>query len=176
MTTVGPITTAFRKYADFGGRATRPQFWWFALFVALVSVAVGALTLTSPTRLIEVSLSADSAAGLVSLSVVWALFILVPSLAVTVRRLHDGGRGEQELLWLLLPIVGWIILTVRLCQPSAPPENHLTSWLGQVSEVVSVLQESLSSDWKDTASLKTSGLSSAALRSDPGPGPPWPPH
>jgi uncharacterized membrane protein YhaH (DUF805 family) len=49
---------------------------------------------------------------------VWSIAVLLPSLAVTVRRLRDAGRSWTQLFWLLLPIAGLIILIVRLCEPS----------------------------------------------------------
>lgn len=130
MTIFEAVSTAFRKYADFRGRATRPQFWWFMLFITLVTTAIVSLTVPMNGRLIEVGLGADSAFGYVSVSVIWVIAILLPSLAVTVRRLHDVGRGEQELLWILLPVAGWIVLGVHLCQPSkstirSPRTAHL---------------------------------------------------
>lgn len=120
MTIFEPISTAFRKYADFRGGATRPRFWWFILFITLVGTAIVALTAPLNGRLIEVGVGADSAFGYVSVIVIWAMVILLPTLAVTVRRLHDVGRGEQELLWILLPVAGRIVLGVQLCQPSNP--------------------------------------------------------
>jgi len=103
------ITTAFRKYAEFEGRATRPEFWWFILFATLVSSALGALNLVTPDGVIAIGSSLAS---------VWAIATLVPTLAVTVRRLRDTGRRWTELFWLLLPIAGLIVLVVHLCEPS----------------------------------------------------------
>lgn len=56
-----------------------------------------------------------------SISGVWSVAILVPTLAVTVRRLRDAGRSWAELFWLLLPIAGLIVLMVHLCDPPRPP-------------------------------------------------------
>jgi len=103
------VTTVFRKYAEFTGRATRAEFWWFALFSALVSAGLGTLNILTPDGTILIGSSLASA---------WSVLVLLPSLAVTVRRLRDAGHAWTELLWLLLPIAGLIVLIVRLCDPS----------------------------------------------------------
>jgi uncharacterized membrane protein YhaH (DUF805 family) len=99
----------FRKYAEFEGRATRPEFWWFILFAALVNSALGALNVLTPDGVIGIGSS---------LSSVWAIATLVPTLAVAVRRLRDAGRRWVELFWLLVPIAGLIVIVLRLCEPS----------------------------------------------------------
>jgi len=121
MTFFESIATVFRKYADFTGRATRPEYWWFALFSFIVSSVLNALTPFSMNRnMFEVGATATSFTGYMSLAGAWSLAVLVPSLAVAVRRLRDAGRNWTELFWVLLPIVGVIILIVHLCDPSTP--------------------------------------------------------
>ena len=105
------ITTVFRKYADFSGLATRAEFWWFTLFSTLVSTALGAFNILTPEGTIMIGSSLAS---------VWGVAVLLPSLAVAVRRLRDAGHRWTELFWLLLPIAGLIVLIVRLCDPSRP--------------------------------------------------------
>jgi uncharacterized membrane protein YhaH (DUF805 family) len=105
------IVTVFRKYAEFTGRATRSEFWWWVLFTTIVSSALGALNLATPEGVIAVG---SSLAG------VWSIGILVPSLAVAVRRLRDAGRSWTDLFWILLPIAGLIVLIVYWCEPSKP--------------------------------------------------------
>jgi uncharacterized membrane protein YhaH (DUF805 family) len=105
------IVTVFRKYAEFTGRATRAEFWWFALFSTIVSSALGAFNLATPEGVITVG---SSLAG------VWSIAVLVPSLAVAVRRLRDAGRAWTDLFWILLPIAGLIVLIVYWCEPSKP--------------------------------------------------------
>lgn len=92
------ISTVFRKYAEFQGRATRSEFWWFALFATLVSLALGAIW--------------DD------LSVAWGFAVLLPSLAVSVRRLRDAGYAWPMIFLGLIPLVGLIILIVLYSQPS----------------------------------------------------------
>jgi uncharacterized membrane protein YhaH (DUF805 family) len=113
------IQTNFRKYADFTGRASRPEFWWWVLFTTLVSAALNALSIPfNGGRLVEIGATATSFSAYFSFSSVWGIVVLLPSLAVTVRRLRDVGREWTEIFWILLPIAGLIILIVRLAEPS----------------------------------------------------------
>lgn len=105
------VTTVFRKYAEFTGRATRAEFWWFVLFSTIVSSALGSLNLVTPEGVFSLGSSLAS---------MWSIAVLVPSLAVAVRRLRDAGHAWTELFWLLLPIAGLIVLIVRWCDPSRP--------------------------------------------------------
>ena len=100
MTFVESISTCFAKYADFNGRAQRPEFWWWVLFVFLVNVITGMI---SPL-----------------VSTVFSLATLLPSLAVTARRLHDINRSGWWQLIGLVPVIGLIVLLVFLAQESKP--------------------------------------------------------
>jgi uncharacterized membrane protein YhaH (DUF805 family) len=113
MTFGQAIQTCLRKYADFAGRAARSEFWWFILFTALVSAALTALNLLTPNGAIALG---------TALAQVWSIAILVPTLAVAVRRLRDSGRSWMELLWLLVPIAGVIILVIRLVESTQEGE------------------------------------------------------
>ncbi len=68
----------------------------------------------------EVTTTASSFTGYMSFVGAWGIAVLLPSLAVAVRRLRDAGREWTELLWILLPIAGLIVLIVRLAEPSVP--------------------------------------------------------
>ncbi|MDP9027264.1 MAG: DUF805 domain-containing protein [Actinomycetota bacterium] len=141
MTFFESIKTVFRKYADFGGRASRPEFWWFALFSALVSAALNALSVPisgamyGPSgvmsgRMFEAGATGGSVYGYLSFASVWSIAVLLPTLAVTVRRLRDAGRNWSELFWLLLPIAGVIVLIVHLCDASRPADGAVASPTG----------------------------------------------
>ncbi len=119
MTFFDAIKTVFRKYAEFGGRATRPEFWWFALFSVLVSAALSTLAVPrfyggfgDGGFAMPVMGTFPNLAGL------WSIAVLLPSLAVTVRRLRDAAHSWAEIFWILLPIAGAIVLIVRLADPS----------------------------------------------------------
>lgn len=102
-----------KKYAVFTGRARRKEFWPFALTNAVIGVVFYIL------------LAATNQNGFIALlSGLYSLAILVPSLAVEVRRLHDTGRSGLLILIGLIPLVGWIILLVFLAQDSQPAANE----------------------------------------------------
>ena len=101
-------TVLQQKYATFSGRARRSEFWFFALFSAIVRTIANIIDAILHTG--------NSTTGLVS--VVVSLALLVPSLAVGARRLHDTGRSGWWLLIALIPLVGIIILIVFWVQDS----------------------------------------------------------
>jgi uncharacterized membrane protein YhaH (DUF805 family) len=105
MTFFQAIRMVFRKYADFTGTASRSEFWWWALFGALVSAGLNAS-------------SAAVADGATTLNALWSLGVLLPSLAVSVRRMRDAEYSWHHVLWILLPIVGILIIAVLCAQPS----------------------------------------------------------
>ncbi|MBN9605132.1 MAG: DUF805 domain-containing protein [Actinomycetales bacterium] len=126
MTFPQSIATVFRQYAEFAGRATRAEFWWWVLFTTLVSAGLNALNITvyraaAPAAQMVFGGWDATTYGLGSgLAGLWGVAVLVPSLAVAVRRLRDAGRRWPELFWLLLPIAGPIVLIVHLADPSVP--------------------------------------------------------
>jgi uncharacterized membrane protein YhaH (DUF805 family) len=107
-----------KKYADFGGRARRKEYWMFALFNALIYIAI--LIFSAILGSIDNSLALIGSL----LLVVYGLAIFVPSLAVAVRRLHDTGRSGWWFLIAFVPFVGGIILLVFTVQDSVPGENE----------------------------------------------------
>ncbi len=92
-----------RKYAVFAGRARRREFWMFTLVNVLISIALG---------IIDAILGTTYGAGSGVLQTIYSLAVLIPSLAVGVRRLHDTGRSGWWLLIGLVPCVGFIVLLV----------------------------------------------------------------
>ena len=98
------------KYADFTGRATRAEYWSFALTVAVIT---GVLNLIARNSTVFSIIS-----GLLSLA------LLVPQLAAAWRRLHDTGRNGAWYFIGLIPLVGWIIVIYWLCLPGDPDMNR----------------------------------------------------
>lgn len=107
MTIQESVMTCLRKYAEFGGRATRAEYWWWILATTLVSTALSA---------IDSFVSAISGLYVYSpLSTIFGLAVLLPGLAVTARRLHDIGRsGWWQLLWVIIGIIGIVPLVVGI--------------------------------------------------------------
>lgn len=93
------IRICFVKFADFTGRASRPEFWWFTLFMLLLTAAFT---------------SVDETAGSI-----FQIAMLLPFLAVGARRLRDSGNNPWWLFGLLIPVGGIIILGVLWAMPPA---------------------------------------------------------
>lgn len=99
------IRVCLTKYADFSGQASRPEFWWFALFVILVT---GALLYVSEV-----------------LSSVFLIAVLLPLLAVGARRLHDIGKSGWWLLFMLVPVGGIVTLAILWSLPGPKQKQHI---------------------------------------------------
>lgn len=97
------------NYAVFGGRARRSEYWYFALFYFIIAVVlyfIGAM--------IKTALLYD----------LYVLATIIPSIAVTVRRLHDTGRSGWWWLILLVPVIGWIVMLVFCLQEGQHGANQ----------------------------------------------------
>ena len=118
----GAIVRGFKKYATFAGRASRSEYWWWTLFTIVVFVALGV-----PAAAIGIETSPDGgetpglpAVPLLILLGLFYLAILVPSIAVTVRRLHDAGYSGWLFLLTLIPWLGGLILLIFALLPPSP--------------------------------------------------------
>ncbi|MDE6754970.1 MAG: DUF805 domain-containing protein [Muribaculaceae bacterium] len=107
------IQRAFNNYCCFTGRASRSEYWWFCLFVGLVSWALS---------LLVGSIIGGTAAQVVTY--LWSLAMFLPSLGLLIRRLHDTGRSGWNACWSFLPVIGTIILIVYCCQDSQMSDNQ----------------------------------------------------
>lgn len=94
------IKTCFSKYATFRGTASRSEFWWWVLFNLIATACLSIIN--------------------EKLSLAFTLATLLPYIAVTTRRLHDTDRSGWAQLVGIIPIVGWIITIIWLCQDSKP--------------------------------------------------------
>jgi uncharacterized membrane protein YhaH (DUF805 family) len=113
-----------RQYADFRGRARRTEYWMFALFNIIFLVVAAIID-----NVLGLTFKFDDAYGNPVLIyygymyVLYSLFVLIPGLAVSVRRLHDIGKSGWMFLICLIPIVGAIWLLVLFCTDSQPGSN-----------------------------------------------------
>ncbi len=112
------LAAFFSKYATFSGRARRSEFWYAVLFTTLVSAVIGLIWPSTTLVLDGMSFQQSSLP-----SNLWQLAIFVPSIALSVRRPHDVGRKGTYYLFVLLPIVGWILLFIQLVKDSEPGPN-----------------------------------------------------
>lgn len=102
-------TDVLKKYAVFDGRARRSEYWYFALFNFIAGILVGILA-----SILEFK----------QLGNIYSLAVLVPSLAVLSRRLHDTNRSFWWALLMFIPIIGWIALLIFVCQDSTAGSNQ----------------------------------------------------
>lgn len=108
-TPVSALSSCLKRYIKFSGRASRSEYWWWVITTAVISAFLGWLAGDEGNRGFIFSILASA----------YSVFIFLPGLAVLVRRLHDSGRSAWNLLWWLLPAIGWIVLVVLLCLPSS---------------------------------------------------------
>ena len=108
------VRICFQKYADFSGRARRSEYWWWFVFQLGVVTVLGVLT---------AALSNDGGSVASTMFALAWLGLTIPSLAVSVRRLHDTGRSGWYWLIGSVPLVGAIIVFVALASAGDPSEN-----------------------------------------------------
>src|SRR6185436_4072398 len=96
-------------YATFSGRSSRSAYWYWVLFAFIVGVVATIIDIAIGSRIV---------------SVITSLALLLPGLAVTVRRLHDIGRSGWWVLIVLVPFIGAIVLIVFALQPSEGPNSY----------------------------------------------------
>lgn len=104
MSFVDAVRTCFTRYADFTGRAGRPEYWWWFVFAVLTSMA---------TSVLDAALFpwvAFTLADLGPLRSLAMLGLLLPGLAVGARRLHDVGKSGWLQAVSLIPLVGWLVM------------------------------------------------------------------
>lgn len=105
-----------KKYAVFSGRARRKEYWYYALFNAIISIVLVAVDFMTGL------FSFDAGVGL--FSGVYGLAVFIPSIAVGLRRLHDTNRSGWWLLIALIPLIGGIVLLVFMVQDSDQGDNR----------------------------------------------------
>lgn len=112
---LGAYANAIRNYFNFSGRTTRSGFWVYVLFQGLLIIVAA---------IVDSAVFAEGSeeSGLIAGSV--TVFHFIPSLAISVRRLHDVNRTGWWVLIGLIPLVGFVWLLVLFCQPSEEPTNE----------------------------------------------------
>ncbi len=106
------FVSVLKKYAVFSGRARRKEYWMFVLIATLISIATAAI---------------DYFIGGQLINSLYSLAILLPSIAVGARRLHDTGRSGWWQLLALIPIIGWILLIIFYVKEGHEDDNDYGS-------------------------------------------------
>ena len=107
------IARGFGNYVTFSGRAARWEYWWWTLFVMLGSII---------TAVIDIVVLGAETQGVINL--LFSLAVLLPGLAVSVRRLHDIDRSGWWMLIVLIPLIGILLLLVWAIQSGTAGANR----------------------------------------------------
>ena len=110
------MRTCIKRYAEFKGRASRPEFWFAMLFHGVVNLLF----------MILIALSFDSPGAMIGDAVVWMLYNLgaaTPVIAAAFRRMHDAGLSAKKLWFYFIPLAGPIIVICDLCRPTTGPNE-----------------------------------------------------
>ncbi|MEG2173935.1 MAG: DUF805 domain-containing protein [Oscillospiraceae bacterium] len=107
-----------KNYFNFSGRARRKEYWMFALFNIIISFVL---------KMVDqgIGLSITQQVGV--LSGIYGLFVMIPSLSLLFRRLHDVGKSAWWLLIVIIPVIGWIWLLVYTLMEGAAGDNQYGS-------------------------------------------------
>lgn len=108
------VKACLAKYATFAGRASRSEFWYFQLFIALVLALMVVLA--------AVEARTGPAIGIASC--VFYLLVWLPTLAASVRRLHDRNRSGWHYLWVFVPFFGALVVLIWHCQKGVAGDNR----------------------------------------------------
>ena len=111
MTFSESISTCLSKYATFSGRAARSEFWWFALFTLIVNV-------------VSNMIQAIVGDWFAFVGLLVALALLLPSIAVAVRRLHDLDKSGWWYLLVFVPLIGFLVLLYFFVQRGTEGQNQ----------------------------------------------------
>lgn len=131
---MGPLEAVksyFKKYANFTGRASRSEFWFVILFLIIGSVILSILSSIVNNILLATILNSTDALGIMyyflAFNPIWyivGLALLVPTLSLTVRRLHDMNRNGGLVALVLIPFIGPLIVLIFTVLPGTYGPNR----------------------------------------------------
>jgi len=110
------LGTIKNRYADFNGRATRSEYWYYTLFYFILAIILKMIDTYVVNSMLGMSPSDALGGGLIQMA--FALALLIPSIAIGVRRLHDIGKSGWWMLISLVPVIGFFLLIYFFVQKS----------------------------------------------------------
>jgi len=122
---VGAVLRFIQKYATFSGRASRSEYWWIVAAFGIVSVPLSIINAAAAAASATIDESRAGPPGLLTtavtvIAVIAALVLITPTVAVTVRRLHDANLSGWVYLLNLVPVLGALMLAAIALRPSNP--------------------------------------------------------
>lgn len=122
MNFVEAVRSGFNNYANFSGRALRSEYWWWVVFVWIAGMVANLIDAAFGWRVYETTVNGIQQ-GSGPIAALVGLALLIPGLAVAVRRLHDTDRSGWWLLIGIIPIIGWIVLLYFFVISGTPGPN-----------------------------------------------------
>ncbi len=120
------IRSGFDNYVNFNGRASRSAYWWWVLFGVLVSLVTRLLDGLIGSNIVRSNqYGTEVSFGIISSLA--GLALLLPSIAVLVRRLHDTDRSGWWYWMIIIPVIGWLVLIFFLASAGSPGDNRFGS-------------------------------------------------
>ncbi len=116
------LDTLKYRYAQFHGRASRSEFWYFMLFYLLIDIVLVFIDLLIVDPMLGITPDQAGQGGV--LEIIFALAMLIPSIALAVRRLHDIGKSGWWYLIGFIPLVGALVLLYFFVLDSQPGTNQ----------------------------------------------------
>ena len=113
---VDAVKSFFSRYVDFAGRSSRSEYWWVVLASMIVNYLI----------ILPIQLMVSEGLGL-ALSVIFSLAVIIPTIALAVRRLHDTDKSGWWYLLVFIPILGWIALIVFFATAGTKGANRFGS-------------------------------------------------
>lgn len=133
MNFVDAVRSGFNNYANFSGRALRSEYWWWVVFVWIAGLVASLID-----RVLGLPVYGTTMNGIQQgsgpIAAIVGLALIIPGLAVAVRRLHDTDRSGWWLLIGIIPIIGWIVLIIFMVTSGTPgpnkygPSRDMSTW------------------------------------------------
>jgi len=108
-----------KKYAVFDGRARRKEYWMFVLFNVIASIILSILD-----KILGLDFGSGSTSSSGWLSTIYSLAVLLPTIGVAIRRMHDTNRSGWWILINLVPCIGWIWFIVLAAEEGVAGDNQ----------------------------------------------------
>ena len=123
MSFVEAVRSGFNNYANFSGRALRSEYWWWVVFVWIASAVASIIDRALGWRVYETTVNGMQQ-GSGPVAAIVGLALIIPGLAVLVRRLHDTDHSGWWFWLVIIPIIGWIVLIFFLASAGTPGPNR----------------------------------------------------